>query len=380
MKAVPLGEIADFVNGFAFKPDDREPSGKKIIRIQNLTNADKPFNKTVRQVPDKYLVCRGDMLVSWSASLGVFEWHNEPALLNQHIFKVVPDSNRVFQPYLKYAIERSIESMLRFTHGSTMKHINRREFLETKIPLPPLEEQKRIATILDKADAIRKKRKQAIELAEQFLRSAFLDMFGDPIINPKGWHSAKLSELIYSGDKINYGVVQPGQDDPSGVPVVRIGDFDKGKITIGKLKKIAPDIEQKYSRSRLIGDEILIACVGSIGEVAMADSSLSGFNIVRAVARIRPSDEVLREFLFYYFRTSYVQSYFQRETRTVSQPTLNIGLIAKTPILIPPMDVQIKFRAMFIKHQRLNGSMAIAKVADDALFDSLTQRAFRGEL
>jgi type I restriction enzyme S subunit len=92
MRSVALGDVAEFINGAAFKPVDWGEDGSRIIRIQNLNDPRKPYNRTTRQVPKKYEVPSGTLLVSWSASLGVFEW-NEPdtALLNQHIFKVLPE-------------------------------------------------------------------------------------------------------------------------------------------------------------------------------------------------------------------------------------------------------------------------------------------------
>ena len=99
MKMVALGEVAEFINGAAFKPEDWGEDGLRIIRIQNLNDASKPYNRTLKRVPSKYEVLPGTLLVSWSASLGVFVW-NEPdiALLNQHIFKVVPNTKKVIRP------------------------------------------------------------------------------------------------------------------------------------------------------------------------------------------------------------------------------------------------------------------------------------------
>mgnify|MGYP002654473690 CR=1 FL=1 len=147
---VPLGEVADFVNGAAFKPEDWGEDGLPIIRIQNLTDSGKPFNYTERVVPDKLVVNPGDLLVSWSATLGVFQWNGPKGLLNQHIFRVLPNDEVVDKNYLKHTLGQAINDMERHLHGATMKHVNRGEFLGTRIPLPPLEEQRRIAAILDK--------------------------------------------------------------------------------------------------------------------------------------------------------------------------------------------------------------------------------------
>ena len=189
----PLGDIADFVNGVAFKPDDWEESGKRILRIQNLTDSTKPFNRTNRAVAKKYEVSPGDLLVSWSATLGVFVWEGpDTALVNQHIFRVVPDHGRIDPYYLRHMLSDALVQMEQHLHGATMKHVNRGEFLATTIPLPPLAEQKRIAGILDAADALRAKRREALAQLDTLLQSTFLDMFGDPVTNPMGWDTDPL--------------------------------------------------------------------------------------------------------------------------------------------------------------------------------------------
>ena len=195
LSRVPLSDIADFVNGVAFKPDDWEESGKRILRIQNLTDSTKPFNRTNRVVAKRYEVSPGDLLVSWSATLGVFVWEGpDTALVNQHIFRVVPDHGRIDPRYLKHMLSDALVQMEQHLHGATMKHVNRGEFLATTIPLPPLAEQKRIAGILDAADALRAKRREALAQLDTLLQSTFLDMFGDPVTNPMGWEVRELKE------------------------------------------------------------------------------------------------------------------------------------------------------------------------------------------
>ena len=118
-----LGDIAEFVNGAAFKPEDWGDVGKKIIRIQNLTDKSKPYNRTNRQVGAQFQVQFGDLLVSWSATLGVFEWDDtEVGLLNQHIFRVRPDSSKVEKRYLRHALELALLDMRKHLHvGARLK-------------------------------------------------------------------------------------------------------------------------------------------------------------------------------------------------------------------------------------------------------------------
>ena len=121
----------------------------------------------------------GDLLVSWSATLGVFEWKGpDDALLNQHIFRVLPDRAKVEKAYLRHVLEKAIVDMQMHLHGATMQHVNRGEFLGTQIYLPPLPEQRRIAEVLDRAEALRARRRQALAHLDALAESIFLEMFG----------------------------------------------------------------------------------------------------------------------------------------------------------------------------------------------------------
>ncbi|MBT1120064.1 restriction endonuclease subunit S [Stutzerimonas nitrititolerans] len=249
-----------------------------------------------------------------------------------------------------------------------------------EIPLPPLPEQKRIAAILDKADAIRRKRQQAIQLADDFLRAVFLDMFGDPVTNPKGWNVVELSTLVDPDDKLNYGVVQPGDHEEDGVPLVRSGDLSDVTPDVSQLRRVSSSIDSKHRKSKLKGNEILIACVGTIGRVGWVSEAMIGWNIARAVTRIPIREGVNREYVYRYLQNPVVQGYFERETRAVAQPTLNVGLIAKTPVALPPHDLQLAFLERYRTIQAYKERLLVALGAQDELAGCLSQRAFAGQL
>lgn len=147
-----LGDTGQYINGYAFRPSDWSDKGRPIIRIQNLTDSEKPINRTETQVPERYVVKTGDLLVSWSATLDAFVWNREEALINQHIFRVLPDERFVSRGYLYYLLKQVISEMLRteHLHGSTMKHINRGPFLAHAAPIAPRAEQERIVAEIDK--------------------------------------------------------------------------------------------------------------------------------------------------------------------------------------------------------------------------------------
>jgi len=148
---VSLGSLGDFWNGAAFKPSDWGDVGTPIIRIQNLNDPSKHMHRTKRVVDARLLVTAGDLLVSWSATLDAFTWIREEAWLNQHISKVVPDSNVVDHKYMLFLLKNEIENLKKteHLHGSTMMHINRGPFLAHLVPVPPITTQKCVAQTID---------------------------------------------------------------------------------------------------------------------------------------------------------------------------------------------------------------------------------------
>lgn len=385
IKMAPFGSTCSLQNGRAFKPEEWSDSGTPIVRIQNLNDETKSFNFCSFEVEKRFHIESGDLLFSWSGtpgtSFGAFFWSRGKAFLNQHIFRVDVDERVADKNYLRYAINSKLDQIMDQAHGGVgLKHITKGKLEAVEIPLPPLPEQKRVALILDKADAIRRKRQQAIQLADDFLRAVFLDMFGDPVSNPKGWNVVELSALVDPSDKLNYGVVQPGEEDSEGVPLVRSGNLSDITPDVNELRRVSASIDLKHKKSRLKGNEILIACVGSIGRVGWVGEDMVGWNIARAVTRIPIREGVNREYIYRYLQSPVVQGYFERETRAVAQPTLNVGLIAKTPVALPPHDLQIAFLERYRTIQAYKESLLNALEAQENLAASLSNKAFSGQL
>lgn len=133
--------LADYINGFPFKPAEWGAKGRPIIRIQNLTKEHAAFNYYDGAIPERNHVKDGDILLSWSASLGVFVWNRGDAWLNQHIFKVVPDTKRITGGYFVWLARWFLNHMAAEAHGSTMQHVTKPKFGSFPVPLPSLNEQ-----------------------------------------------------------------------------------------------------------------------------------------------------------------------------------------------------------------------------------------------
>jgi len=160
-----IGKIGTYVNGKAFKPSEWQKTGVPIIRIQNLTDESNDFNYSKDNFKKKYEINDGDILVSWSASLGCFKWNRGKAVLNQHIFKAI-QNNDVSLDFFYYVLSNSMEKMKKMVHGSTMQHITLKPFLETKIALPTFKEQQKISSFLLNIDNVLEKINQLIQKSE----------------------------------------------------------------------------------------------------------------------------------------------------------------------------------------------------------------------
>lgn len=166
-EVVKFKNIGTYINGYAFKPEDWTTAGKKIVRIQDLTGSNDNPNFYDGIIDEKYNITRGDYLISWAATLDAFIWDNDDAWLNQHIFKAIPKNN-VTNKYFFWLIKESMQNMNNENkHGIMMQHVTLGVFNNFNIPLPPKNEQQKIAAFLDEKcgaiDEIISKTEQSIE-------------------------------------------------------------------------------------------------------------------------------------------------------------------------------------------------------------------------
>lgn len=364
---VELGKVAQFINGAAFKPEDWGDEGKKIIRIQNLTDPSKPYNKTLRQVDSKLVVERGDLLVSWSATLGVFEWADEDALLNQHIFRVVPDLQKVDKNYLKHSLKNAITEMDKHLHGATMKHINRGEFLATKIPLPPLAEQQRIAAILDKAAEIKAKREQAIAKLDELAMAMFEEAVS----------SSQAIEALGELCDVRDGTHDSPKYVAEGFPLITSKNIVDGKIDASTANLInEQDYMEICKRSKVDHGDILMPMIGTIGNPVIVKELAPKFAI-KNVALIKfksnsPSNTYINAFL----KSGHFYQYVNKLSRGGTQKFLGLGDIRKLPIPMLAKESEVEF-CTHLQRTTMLREQAILKLAKvNSLVSSLQHQAF----
>lgn len=389
-KTVKLGDIFEVARGGSPRPIEsfltNDENGVNWIMIGDTKDGGKYIEKTLKKIKregvvNSRMVYEGDFLLTNSMSFGRPYILKTSGCIHDGWLVLSPKNENIHRDYFYYYLGSDIikQKLSSKAAGAVVKNLNKEIVAELEVELPPLATQKRIAEILDAADALRRKDQELLKKYDELAQAIFIDMFGDPVKNEKGWEVKKIKELLFLGEKISYGIVQPGDEQQNGVPVIRVGDFKMLGISKNNIKMVAHSVEQKHKKTRLFGDEVLIACVGSIGKIALADESLKGYNIVRATARVRlDQNRVNRKYLAVLLSQPSIQDYFISETRTVSQPTLNIKQIEETSILLPPIELQNKFEEMYNHIYKAVAKLLIDK--SNRAFEALIQKAFKGEL
>jgi len=342
-ETIRLGDIATYINGYAFKPEDRGEVGLPIIRIQDLTGNAYDLGFYDGEYPERIEINDGDVLISWSASLGVYVWNRGKALLNQHIFKVAFDKAEVNKKYFVYAVRQKLDEMGRKTHGATMKHIVKKDFDATSIPYPSLEKQAEIATNLDKVSRVIEARKEELQLLDDLIKARFVEMFGDPVLNEKGWETKSLLEMGTCKNGMNFHYEDAGVD----INCLGVGDFkDLSLIEDTSVLPIVSLNEMPSDEYLLKDDDIVF--VRSNGNRALVGRSLavypgdvpttfSGFCI-----RYRKcTDEILIPYLLRVLKTDSIRK--KMAGRGANIQNLNQQILGTLIIPVPPIELQKEF-------------------------------------
>lgn len=378
MEQKRLGDIATYINGYPFRPEDRGTKGLPIIRIQDLTGNAYDLGFYDGEYPDRIEINDGDVLISWSASLGVYIWNRGKALLNQHIFKVVFDKSSVNKQYFVYAIRHKLKEMESKTHGATMKHIVKKDFDNTMVPFPSLEGQAKIATILMTAEQIIELRRKELQQLESLIKARFVEVFGDPRLNPNNYPVHKLSEHIEFLTSGSRGWAKYCADEGTEW-FITIKNVKDCRISTDNLQPInAPD-NAEAKRTRVHEGDLLISITADLGRTGVVTKEIAehGAYINQHLTCIRLNREVLEPlYVAYFMESSAGKEQFISKNQSAVKAGLNFNSINTLQLLIPPKAVQQEFLAYVAQVDK--SKAVIQKSLDESqlLFDSLMQQYF----
>ena len=373
-----LGDIATYINGYAFKPADRGLKGLPIIRIQDLTGNSYDLGFYDGIYPKKIEINNGDILISWSGSLGIFLWNGGKALLNQHIFKVVFDKKDIDKHYFLFAVKEKLNEMSLKTHGATMKHIIKSDFENITISLPDLNEQKRISNMLLKIENLIKMRKNQIQHYDTLTKSLFVEMFGDTVINPLGWEEHKLEEYIDFLTSGSRGWAKYFVNEENEL-FLTIKNVKNNKIVLDDIQYIKAPKNKEAERTKVKCGDLLISITADLGRTGVIDKDISsrGAYINQHLSLVRlDQNRINPQYISYYLETDAGKRQFCSKNQNGVKAGLNFDAIKSLNIIVPPIELQDDFvkNIYFIdKHKSV-----VQKSLDETqlLFDSLMQKYF----
>ena len=373
-----LGDIATYINGYAFKPADRGLKGLPIIRIQDLTGNSYDLGFYDGIYPKKIEINNGDILISWSGSLGIFLWNGGKALLNQHIFKVVLEKKDIDKHYFLFAVKEKLNEMSLKTHGATMKHIIKSDFENITISLPDLNEQKRISNMLLKIENLIKMRKNQIQHYDTLTKSLFVEMFGDTVINPLGWEEHKLEEYIDFLTSGSRGWAKYFVNEENEL-FLTIKNVKNNKIVLDDIQYIKAPKNKEAERTKVKCGDLLISITADLGRTGVIDKDISsrGAYINQHLSLVRlDQNRINPQYISYYLETDAGKRQFCSKNQNGVKAGLNFDAIKSLNIIVPPIELQDDFvkNIYFIdKHKSV-----IQKSLDETqlLFDSLMQKYF----
>jgi len=354
-RIVKLTEVAEYINGYPFSVKDWKRSGLPIIRIQNLNDPNAEFNYFDGEIDKKYIVNDGDILLSWSGSVGVYMWNRGKAVLNQHIFKVVP-KHFVDRKFLYYAIFLAIQQLKKRVHGSTMKHFKKRELSNTYILLPPIGEQRRIAEVLSTVDEAIRLVDESIAGTERLKKGLMQELltkgighkeFKDTEIGriPKEWEVKKLGELtdLQSGQYFKYSEFRN-----SGVRCFKIDNVGFGEILWKTTTFLPRDYIKKYPELVLNPGDIVIALnrpiINGKIKVGMLREEDCPSILYQRVGRIvlKNKEKLDKKFLFFVLMGEHFKRQLHRSLIGTDQPYVRTPSFLRIRIALPPLNEQKK--------------------------------------
>ena len=397
IEKVPLGKHVKVEGGFAFQSAKFSENGIPIIRISNIIKGKIDTANCVKYPKEsfenfkRYEVKEGDILIAMSGAttgkVGVVRNIERKVLLNQRLgnFKI-KNENNLLKEFL-YRIVQNPEyqkKLKNIASGCAQPNISAKQLESIEVTIPPLPTQNKIVAILEKAEKLKGWRREADELTDEFLKSTFLEMFGDPVKNPKGWEMRNLGEVaeVSSGLTLNS---QRRANKENLFPYLRVANVYRNKLDLNEIKYIhVSDLE--FERFLLKKNDVLIVeghgNIEEIGRAAIWNGEIPNCLHQNHIIKVRLNDNYISHSFLSFFLNFYGNyGYFSSKSRTTSGlNTISTNKVRKAKIPLPPVSMQKKFAEIYKSIEQLREHQTQSHQHIYDLFNALVQQAFRGEL
>ena len=386
---VKLGDVAERVDYGLTASAKEDNEGPRFLRITDMQDdavdwstvpscecSEKEFKENELSVGDIVFARTG----ATTGKSFLIRHLPRPSVFASYLIRVRP-TDEVDSKYLAYFF-KSPQYWFQITamaEGAAQPGVNSSKLKELEIPLPPLPEQKRIAAILDKADAIRRKRQQAIQLADDFLRAVFLDMFGDPVTNPKGWKTACLEELV----KVVSGATPSKSNDAywaGEFPWVSPKDMKSVEIS-SSIDHVNQVVFERENLKKLPVGSVLIVVRGMIlAHTVPVGITTTEVAINQDIKAFVSSGRVLPEFLLWFLLSQHANLLSKVTTAAHGTKRFDMVDLLGLPVFVPDIGAQRKFVSIVGSYKETLAELDWSHKNALQIFNSLSQKAFSGQL
>lgn len=393
MKEIKISEFADVVTGGTPSTSVKEYWENGNIPWLNSGELNKGYIYTaenfiteagLKSSSTKMMPADTVLIALTGATCGLSAISKIEACANQSVTGILPSKNHVPE-YLFHYLRTQRQRILDKAWGNAQPHISQAFVKDFKVPLPSLPAQLHIASILSKAENLIAQRKESMRLLDEFLKSTFLEMFGDPGINPKKWSVKKLEDYIeYMGDIGSNGSNEMVAknlemlDEEDYAIMIRTTNLTKNDFK-NNIKYVTKEAYEFFKKSKIYGGEIIMNKIGSAGDFWLMPNLNRPVTLGLNQLVIRPKN-MPTPFLFHYLSTDYGKMIVKAQCKGATTKSITKTAVKALPIIVPPFELQTQFTQIVEKTEALKTQYQQSLQELENLYGSLSQRAFRGEL
>ncbi|WBM74179.1 restriction endonuclease subunit S [Saprospira grandis] len=385
-KKVKLGEVVEIIGGGTPKTSVDEYWNGEIpwLSVADFNTGKKYVYEAAKKITELGLknssakiLKKDQLIISARGTVGVVAMIGKPMAFNQSNYGLDGQSGVLDNHYLYYLLAFLLPQLKSNSYGAVFNSITRKTFDEISFRLPPLAEQKAIAAQLDRADKLRQDLAQSLADYDRLLAASFLDMFGDPVLNPKGWEVVKLGELA---KKVGSGSTPKGGQsvyDREGYYFIRSQNVRGGRVDYSDMYYISEEIHHKMKRTWLEKNDVLLNITGaSIGRVAIYDRENHMGNVNQHVCIIRLKKTAISSYILYTLSNANYQAMLMNIAGGGTREAFNFKQIKAFPIPLPPLPLQQQFAQLVERIERQKALIQSAQQSAEDLFGALLQAYF----
>ena len=388
MEKIKIGDVCDILNGYAFKSENYVDSGIRIIRISNvqkgyIEDSTPAFYSFDTMGLSKFMLEEGDLLMSLTGNVGrvaILEKELLPAALNQRVACLRLKSNKITKSYLFHFLNSNFfeQQCIMASNGVAQKNMSTEWLKDYEIPLYTPNQQEEIVTVLNAAQSILSSRRQQLQKLDELVKARFVELFGDPRINPNKYPVCQLSDYIVFLTSGSRGWAQYCADDGTEW-FITIKNVKDCHIETDNMQPINAPNNAEAKRTRVQEGDLLISITADLGRTGVVTKEIAehGAYINQHLTCIRLKRDVLNPLYVAYFMESPAgKEQFESKNQSAVKAGLNFNSINSLRLMVPPLDDQNAF-VDFIK-QTDKSKAVTQKALDEAqlLFDSLMQKYF----